>query len=312
MYVADESDDRVYSYNMPDAIDARLASLTLSGVDIGEFDPRRTDYEAVVADGVTETTVEAEAMQPRTDVAIDPPDADGDGANGHQVALQDLGEITVTVTSQDGSRMKTYRVQFPEVAWDPARDPWPHCLRGAISEGFSLVVYEGGSVEELIGCAESRDIVTLYALHEGVYVSYILGAPGFVNAGFLELFPDGLPPITPLIAGSNGPPSADPFGDDLEDGGQQPWPECLRGAVVAGFSLVVYEGGSVDELEACAQSRDVAALYTLSEGVWVSYILGAPEFVNEHFRALFADGVPALTPLTVKSDGPATPRPTTG
>ena len=28
MYVADESDDRVYSYNMPDAIDARLASLT--------------------------------------------------------------------------------------------------------------------------------------------------------------------------------------------------------------------------------------------------------------------------------------------
>ena len=76
MYVADESDDRVYSYNMPDAIDARLASLTLSGVDIGEFDPRRTDYEAVVADGVTETTVEAEAMQRRTDVAIDPPDAD--------------------------------------------------------------------------------------------------------------------------------------------------------------------------------------------------------------------------------------------
>ena len=87
MYVADESDDRVYTYNMPDAIDARLASLTLSGVDIGEFDPGRTDYEAVVADGVTETTVEAEAMQRRTDVAIDPPDADGDDANGHQVAL---------------------------------------------------------------------------------------------------------------------------------------------------------------------------------------------------------------------------------
>ena len=39
MYVADESDDRVYTYNMPDAIDARLASLSLSGVDIGGFDP---------------------------------------------------------------------------------------------------------------------------------------------------------------------------------------------------------------------------------------------------------------------------------
>ena len=304
MYVADESDDKVYTYNMPDPIDARLASLTLSGVDFGEFDPGRTDYEAVVADGVTETTVEAGAMQRRTDVAFDPSDADGDDANGHQVALQDLGEITVTVTSQDGSRKKTYRVQFPETAWDPARDPWPHCLRGAVSEGFSLVVYEGGSIEELVTCAESRDIVTLYVLHEGVFVSYILGAPGFVNAGFLELFPDGLPPIAPLVATSNGPPSADPFGGDLEGDGQQPWPECLRGAVSEGFSLVVYEGGSVDELEACAQSRDVAALYALSDGVFVSNILGAPDFVTQPFRDLFADGLPLMTPLVARSEGP--------
>ena len=193
-------------------------------------------------------------------------------------------------------------MQFPETAWDPARDPWPHCLRGAVSEGFSLVVYEGGSVAELVGCAESRGIVTLYVLHEGVYVSYILGAPDFVNAGFLELFPDGLPPITPLIAGSNGPPSADPFAD-LEDGGQQPWPECLRGAVSEGFSLVVYEGGSVDELEACAQSRDVAALYALSDGVFVSNILGAPDFVTQPFRDLFADGLPLMTPLVARSEG---------
>ena len=44
MYVADESDARVYSYNMPDAIDVRLASLTLSGVDIGEFDSAVDEY----------------------------------------------------------------------------------------------------------------------------------------------------------------------------------------------------------------------------------------------------------------------------
>ena len=301
MYVADESDDRVYSYNMPDAIDARLASLTLSGVDIGEFDPGRPDYEGAVAGGVTETTVEAEAMQPRTDVAIDPPDADGDDANGHQVALQDLGEITVTVVSQDGSRTKTYRVQFPETAWDPARDAWPHCLRGAVAIGFSLVVYEGGSVEDLVGCAESGGIVALYALHEGVYVSYILGAPDFVNAGFVELFPDGLPSITPLVAASNGPPSADPFGD-LEDGGQ-PWPECLRGDIAEGFSLVVYEGGSVEELVVCAESMDVTALYTLSEGEFVSYILGAPDFATQPFRDLFADGLPLMTPLVAGNWG---------
>ena len=76
MYVADESDGRVYSYNLPDAIDARLASLTLSGVEFGEFDPGLTEYEGVPGDGVTETTVAAEATQRRASVSIEPPDAE--------------------------------------------------------------------------------------------------------------------------------------------------------------------------------------------------------------------------------------------
>ena len=125
-----------------------------------------------------------------------------------------------------------------------------------------------------------------------------------MNAGLLELFPDGLPPIAPLIATSNGPPSTDPFGGNLDDGGQ-PWPECLRGTVAAGFSLVVYEGGSGEELEACLRSTDVTALYTVSEGEFVSYILGAPAFVNQPFRDLCADGLPPMTPLVVRSEGAA-------
>ena len=303
MYVADESDGKVYTYNMPDALDARLASLTLSGVEFGEFDPGVTEYEGVAAEGVTETTVEAEAAQRGATVAIAPADAD-EATDGHQLALEGVGEITITVTSQDESRTKVYRVRFGETRWDPARDPWPHCLRGAISEGFSLVVYEGGSVEELVACAESRNITAFYALHEGVYVPYILGAPDFVNREFGELFAGGLPVMAPLVAGSNGPPSADPFGDDLDDDVQQQWPECLRGRVAEGFSLVVYEGGSVEELAACAESREVSALYALHEGEFVSYILGAPDFVNREFRELFADGLPAVTPLVAKSEGP--------
>ena len=302
MYVADASDDKVYSYNMPDAIDARLASLTLSGIDIGEFLPGREEYEGVSAEGVAETTVEAEAMQRRTTVVIEPPDADDNEANGHQVALEGVEAITVTVTSADGSRTKTYRVRFPETGWDPARDPWPHCLRGAVSEGFSLVVFAGGSVDDLAACAESRDVVAFYALHEGVYVSYLLVAPDFVNEPFRELFADGLPSITPLLAGSNGPPSADPFGGDLEAAGQ-PWPQCLRGEIAPGFSLVVFEGGSIEQLVSCAESGHVTALYILHNGEWVSYILGAPEFANVSFVELFPDGLPAITPLVVKSDG---------
>ena len=65
---------------------------------------------------------------------------------------------------------------------------------------------------------------------------------------------------------------------------------------------MVYEGGSVGELEACAEGVGLAALYVLDDGVWVSYIVGAPEFVNRSFRELFTDGLPVATPLVGKRD----------
>ena len=65
------------------------------------------------------------------------------------------------------------------------------------------------------------------------------------------------------------------------------------------------EGGSVEDLESCARSRGVAACYTLAEGEWVSYILGAPEFVNRPFVELFPDGLPTITPLVAESDSPS-------
>ena len=89
MYVADANDNKVYSYNMPDAINARLASLSLEGVEIGEFDPRRMEYEGVPGEGVTETTVVAEAAQDTAAVGTEPADADEE-AEGHQVALAEV------------------------------------------------------------------------------------------------------------------------------------------------------------------------------------------------------------------------------
>lgn len=48
-------------------------------------------------------------------------------------------------------------------------------------------------------CAEGLGLTVLYALHDGEWVSYILGAPAFANRPFAELFEDGVPPVTPLI-----------------------------------------------------------------------------------------------------------------
>ena len=296
MYVADENDDRVYTYNMPDAIDARLASLTLEGVDIGEFDPARSEYEGVPGEGVAETAVAAEAVQDGATVAVKPADADEE-ADGHQVGLAGVDEIAVTVTSPDGSRERVYRVRFAEAV---DTGPSASCLRGAVSVGFSLVVSEGGSVDDLVACTERRHVTALYVLHEGAWVSHILGAPDFVNAPFRVLFADGVPALTPMVVRSDGPATPAPPAPDVTE----PFATCMRGDVAEGFSLVLYEGGSVADLVSCADSLGVTAVYVLDGGEWVSYILAAPDFVNARFRGLFADGLPIATPLVVRGEEP--------
>ena len=224
MYVADENDDKVYSYNLPGAIDARLASLTLSDIDIGEFSAAREEYEGVAAEGVTETTVMAEALQPRATVAIDPPDADGDAENGRQAAVEDGTEITVTVTSEDGSRTRVYSVRIGGAAGESAersagesagesveeeagvREPSADCLRGLTPATFSLAIYEGGSVDELAACARSQSVSALYTHSEGRWIAFTLDAPAFVNVEFRAFFADGLAPITPIVAKREPPP----------------------------------------------------------------------------------------------------------
>ena len=122
MYVVDSEDGRIYPYALPIAIDARLAMLDLEGLDIGEFACEKTEYVSVRPTGKTETTVAGKTARPGATVVIQPEDADGDPNNGHQVTLADDTQVTVTVTSADGSRILVYLVrivtpeQLPEFA----------------------------------------------------------------------------------------------------------------------------------------------------------------------------------------------------
>ena len=202
MYVVDRADEHIYSYNMPDAADARLASLVLSGVDIGEFSSARPNYSGVATAGTVETTVEAEAVQSRASVVIEPDDADGDAENGRQAALEQGAEITVTVSSADGSRRRVYHVVI-EV---------PQCLDG-LGDEFGIVTFAGGSIADLEACARSLAVTALYAADGERYVSYILNAPAFVNQAFSALFPDGLPAAAELLARSEPPPDTAVDGD---------------------------------------------------------------------------------------------------
>ena len=87
---------------------AKLADLSLSGLDIGSFASDRTAYRATAA-GVVSTTVAATPADAAANVVI--ADADGNTAGRERAVSLSAGanRITVTVTAQDGETM-TYTV----------------------------------------------------------------------------------------------------------------------------------------------------------------------------------------------------------
>ena len=101
--------------------DAALTALTLSGVDIGNFDAETTAYTAEVDHEVASTTVTAVAREEAARVGYAPSDADTATAE-HEVLLV-VGETVVkaTVTAPDGTTTRTYvvtvtRAELP-VSW---------------------------------------------------------------------------------------------------------------------------------------------------------------------------------------------------
>ncbi len=81
---------------------------------------------------------------------------------------------------------------------------------------------------------------------------------------------------------------------------------CLQGLGQDRLSRVSFAGGSVAELESCARGLGVSALYyEVSHDAgesWVGLFPGAPEFLNQAFRARFSRGLAPGTELVVKRD----------
>ena len=197
IYVVDEQDDKVYSYNMPDAIIAGLATLGLSGIEIGDFSTGRLTYTAMADTNATATTVEAIATQEAATVVIAPTDADAE--NGHQVALAAETEIVVTVTSGDGSRTKPYRIIVEK----------PPCLPGLTAERLSEVTFVGGSVDDLDRCAREQGVVALFYWTGESWLLYAPDAPDFLSRQFRDNFHDGVPPGASFIAANTGDNNTD-------------------------------------------------------------------------------------------------------
>ena len=137
---------------------------------------------------------------------------------------------------------------------------------------------------------------------------YLLAHPGLLEELRATTLADVIRRNTPV--GSELPDRV--FGPAPRAAAEPDARDCLRGTLAAGLSLVVYEGGVVDDLAGCAARHGVTAVYVLDGGEWIALVFGAPDIVNRRFRDLFAEGLPPLTPLVVSSDGPSGEDPAEG
>ena len=180
VFVADEQDDRIYSYNMPDMLNPTLASLSLSAINFGLFSSSRLKYSAILPNGTKLTTVEATATLEDAKVAILPGDIDANPENGHQAKVEDGSQLKVMVTSPDGSRTREYTVDLKQ------------CLSGLNGHSFGPVHFMGGSLSDLEACARDLSYSAIDHDLDGVWTALFLGAPEFLNQPFRNRFANGI------------------------------------------------------------------------------------------------------------------------
>ena len=260
VYVADARDDRVYSYNLPDAIDARLGALSLEALELPGFSPQQQRYELSVDGGISQTTVEAAPAHEGAAVEISPVDADADPQNGHQVALDEETEIEITVTSEDGSRSRVYVIAIARENRAPVAERIPP---------LELVV--GGEPVRLV-------LGEYFSDPDGDPLRYMLGEPteaGVVS--FSEM--DGVLTLTAVGAGETS------FELSASDGELLSSPGTLEVTVEAAPSAVGADPSIAPEVRIAArqvsEGRVELALQVRSDdGGWQQLILPQRRFLS--------------------------------
>lgn len=120
------------------------------------------------------------------------------------VSPSEPGTLVFAVFANAGGTLLTDQVEVTVVSAppDPPEPATPSIVGGQVFPGgISLVVYSGGSTDELveaIACPFS-ELGIWASSSDGRLVSFALGRPAFTNAGWNALFPAGLPELTPLL-----------------------------------------------------------------------------------------------------------------
>jgi uncharacterized protein YkwD len=135
-------------------------------------------------------------------------DSSGHRANSLATDVTALGIARVYSSSSQfgwfwvltfGSVRDTGTVPIAEVT-GATPTPTPSPSGDFPQQGVGLLVWNGGNLQQLVAATQAGGAASVWAGAGGRLVGYTIGAPAFVNASFIAVFPDGnVPKDTALL-----------------------------------------------------------------------------------------------------------------
>ena len=180
--------------------DATLSALTLKDDESTSvtldpaFSGDHTSYAASVGHGVETLTVAAEPSEADADVALLPPDADGE-RDGHQVVLAiGVNVISIGVTAVDGDSQHAYTVRI-------TRQAAPNVLLKSlsISDANLLPPFDSAILEYAVELEHDVNVVTVEAAPADPNATAVVMLDGFVDGDGLIALPVG-PSVIEVVA----------------------------------------------------------------------------------------------------------------
>ena len=184
----------------PSSSDASLSALSLSGIDIGTFDPATTTYSTSVLNRVGETTVMATTSHSGASYVIKVGGVEHDGRviggveDDDGVVTLRFGKniLTVEVTAEDGKTTQTYVVEVVRV-WNTPATGTP-VINGTVEVGETLTVDLSGIADE--------DGIDLDGMRGGATYQYGWWAKGgrcIIGMGVIWIYDDPNSPFYPEL-----------------------------------------------------------------------------------------------------------------
>ena len=280
--------------------DATLSGLTLSGVNIGAFDPATSDYTAGVGNDVTETTVTATANDGGAAYVIKLGGVeDADGVIPLAVGAN---VISIEVTAEDGQTTKTYTVTATRAEASPSSDATLSSLElSGITFDFDPATY---SYDLSVGNEVTETAVTVETNDEGAsYEIALMISDGYSN-GTMTLA-EGYNFIWLLVTAEDGETTAN-YTVTVTRAASSSGDATLSALTLSGLNIGAFNPATTDYTASVANDVTETAVTATANDEGATYVIKLDGAADADGTVELAVGANFITVEVTAEDGQTT------